>query len=200
MAQDAVDDGEAAVVSMPAGTEKRICLGVVAGAHGVTGAVRLKSFTLHPEDIARYGPLEDESTKRHFTIRLLGSAKGALIARLSGVGDRNEAERLRGLRLYLARSALPPPAEEEYYHADLIGLAAFLADGSPMGRVRAVHDFGAGDMLEIARPMGPPVVVPFTRAIVPVIDFAAGRLVVDPPAGLLDGPVPAERERAEDPA
>ena len=190
MARGAAEDS-GAKPSAPDGAAKRICVGVVTGAHGVQGAVRIKSFTFQPEDIARYGPLEDENGERRFAIRIVGAAKGTLIARLPEVADRNEAEMLRGLRLYLARSALPPPGEEEYYHADLIGLTAVFTDGSPAGRVRAVHDFGAGDMLEIARPEGPPIMVPFTRAIVPDIDFAARRLVLDPPVGLFDARVDA---------
>ena len=165
--------------------EKFVCVGVVTGPHGVTGAVRIKSFTAQPEDIGRYGPLAGDGG-RSFALRVVGSAKNVLIARLAGVEDRNRAEELRGLRLYLPRSALPPTAAEEYYHADLIGLDAVLADGSPLGRVRAVHDFGAGDTLEIEREGAPPAMVPFTRAIVPVVDLDAGRLVVEPPPGLLD--------------
>ncbi len=130
---------------------KQICVGVVTGPHGVGGALRIKSFTARPEDIAAYGPLADETGRRHLELRLLGTAKGVLIARLPGVEDRDRAAALRGLHLYLPRSALPPPELEEYYHADLIGLEAVLADGSPLGRVRAVHDFGAGDTLEIER-------------------------------------------------
>ncbi|MBV8889748.1 MAG: 16S rRNA processing protein RimM, partial [Alphaproteobacteria bacterium] len=164
----------------------RVCVGVVAGAHGVRGAVRLKSFTAAPEDIARYGPVEDESGRRQFSVRVLSTAKGTLVAELSGVGDRDRAEALRGLRLYLPRAALPPTEEDEYYHADLIGLAAVLGDGTQVGRVRAVHDFGAGDTLEIDRPGAAPALVPFTRAIVPLVDLGGRRLVVDPPPGLLD--------------
>jgi 16S rRNA processing protein RimM len=167
---------------------KQVCVGVVTGPHGVGGAVRVKSFTQHPEDVAAYGPLADETGRRHLELRLLGVTKGVLIARLTGVEDRNRAEQLRGLRLYLPRSALPPPEAEEYYHADLIGLAAALGDGTPLGRVRAVHDFGAGDTLEIERPGAPPAMVPFTRAIVPIVDVEAGRLVVEPPPGLLGEP------------
>jgi 16S rRNA processing protein RimM len=166
--------------------EKRVCVGVVTGAHGVRGAVRVKSFTADPRDVARYGPLENESGDRRFRLRLTGSAKGVVIAHLAGIDDRDQAEALRGLRLYLPRAALPPPGEEEYYHADLIGLEAALADGTPVGQVRAVHDFGAGDTLEIAPAAGPPVMVPFTRAIVPVVDLTAGRLVLDPPPGLIE--------------
>src|SRR5271166_3826148 len=166
-----------------AAAKGQICVGIVTGPHGVTGAVRIKSFTAHPEDVAAYGPLADESGARRLELRLLGAAKGVLIGRLSGVDDRNRAEALRGLRLYLPRTALPPPEEEEYYHADLIGLAVVLNDGTPLGRVRAVYDFGAGDTIEIERSGAPPAIVPFTRAIVPVIDIEAGRLVVDPPPG-----------------
>jgi len=163
-----------------------VCLGVVTGPHGVRGAVRIKSFTEEPEGIARYGPLTDESGGRRFELQLIGMAKGVVIARLSGVEDRDQAEALRGLRLHLPRAALPQTQAEEYYHADLIGLEAVLGDGTPVGRVRAVHDFGAGDTLELARPGMPPVIVPFTRTVVPSVELALGRLVLDPPPGLLD--------------
>ena len=178
--------------------EKRVCVGVVTGPHGVRGAVRLKSFTAEPEDVARYGPLEDESGERRLALRLIGNAKGVLIAKLAGVEDRDRAEALRGLRLYLPRAALPQPGAEQYYHADLIGLEAVLGDGTPIGRVRAVHDFGAGDTLEIDRPSGPSAMVPFTRAVVPIIDLEGGRLVLDPLPGLLEplkeDPLPPARE------
>jgi 16S rRNA processing protein RimM len=169
-----------------------VCLGVITAAHGVRGAVKVKSFAQRPKDVAAYGPLEDEDGAAQFTLRVIGPAKAdVVIAKLAGIADRDQAEALRGARLYLPREALPTPAEEEYYHADLIGLAAVLGDGARLGEVRAVHDFGAGDTLEIARPEGQPLMVPFTRAIVPVIDMAAGCLVVDPPEGLLDPPKPA---------
>src|SRR5207245_571533 len=121
--------------------DKRVCVGVITGAQGVRGAVRVKSFTAEPEAVASYGPLEDESGDRHFALRLIGSAKGVLIGKLTGIEDRDRAEALRGLRLYLPRAALPQPDQDEYYHADLIGLEAALPDGTPLGRVRAVHDF-----------------------------------------------------------
>src|SRR5436190_10415916 len=109
---------------------KRVCVGVIAGAHGVRGAVRIKSFTAEPKGIVQYGPVEDESGGRKFELRLVGTAKGVVLADMSGITDRDQAETLRGMRLYLPREALPPPAEEEYYHADLIGLAAVLGDGT----------------------------------------------------------------------
>jgi 16S rRNA processing protein RimM len=164
----------------------RVCVGIIAGPQGVRGAVRIKSFTETPENIAAYGPVEDETGNRRFDLRLCGTAKGALIAYLSGVEDRDRAEKLRGLRLYLARSALPHTQAEEYYHADLIGLEAVLRNGRPVGRVHAIYDFGAGDTLELTRPDRPPLMVPFTRAVVPSVEPAEGRLVLDPPAGLLD--------------
>ena len=177
--------------------DNRVCVGVVAGAHGVRGAVRIKSFTAEPKDVARYGPLQDESGRQRFTLRLVGTGKGVVIGQLSGVADRDHAEALRGLRLYLPRAALPPTEEEEFYHADLIGLQAVLGDGTAIGQVKAVHDFGAGDTLEIVRPEGPPAMVPFTRVVVPVVDLEAGRLVVDPPPGLLDAPSRSRRQPEE---
>ncbi len=168
----------------------RVCMGVVGAPHGVRGAVRVKTFTDEPEAVAHYGALEDETGQRKFTLRVVGPAKGdgMVIAMLSGIADRDRAETLRGLRLYLPRAALPPPGEDEFYHADLVGLAARLGDDTLLGKIIAVHDFGAGDMLEIARDKGQPVLVPFTRAVVPVVDVAGGKVVVEPPDGLLDAP------------
>jgi len=180
------DRGLAPRCAEPVDAPKRVCLGVVTGPHGVQGAVRIKSFTQAPEDIARYGPLTDEAGNRCFELSLVGAVRGVVLARLSGIEDRDQAEALRGLRLHLPRAALPQTEAEEYYHADLIGLEAVLGDGTRVGRVRAIHDFGAGDTLELARPGASPVMVPFTRAVVPSIELAAGRLVVNPPPGLLD--------------
>src|SRR5260370_1348340 len=157
---------------------RRICVGVVTGPQGVQGAVRIKSFTEVLEDVAGYGPLEDETGCRQFNLHLCGVAKGVLIARLPGIEDRDQAEALRGLRLYLPRSALPQPEAEEYYHADLIGLDAVLEDGTRVGRVRAIYDFGAGDTLELVRDGAPPVLVPFTRAVVPIERHQHGRRAV----------------------
>jgi 16S rRNA processing protein RimM len=171
-------------VADPAEAMQRVCVGIVTGPQGVRGAVRVKSFTEVAEDIGSYGPVEDETGSRRFDVKVTGSAKGVLVAHISGIEDRDQAQGLRGLRLYLPRSALPQTEAEEYYHADLIGLEAVLGDGTPVGRVRAIYDFGAGDTLELVRPGAPPVLVPFTRAVVPVVEPAAGRLVLDPPPGL----------------
>jgi 16S rRNA processing protein RimM len=182
--------------------EARLLVGIVTGPHGVTGAVRIKSFTAVADDIARYRPLADE-TGRPLELSVVGVGKGVLIARLGGVEDRNRAEALRGLRLYVPRTALPPAAADEFYHADLIGLAAVTRDGTAIGRVRAVYDFGAGDTLEIERAAAPPAMVPFTHAIVPVVDLDRGHLVIEPPPGLIDAvpasndPLPLEGERED---
>jgi 16S rRNA processing protein RimM len=165
-------------------------MGVVGAPHGVRGAVRIKSFTDVPEAIANYGALEDERGERKFTLRVTGSAKGdsMVIAQLSGVADRDQAEAVKGVRLYAPRAVLPATEEDEFYHADLVGLAAMLDDGTTLGAVIAVHDFGAGDMIEIAPAAGQPVLVPFTCAAVPIVDIAGGRVIIDPPEGLFDTP------------
>lgn len=161
--------------------DERICVGAIAGAHGVRGLVRLKSFTQRPEDIITYGPLTDASGQRCFEISLNGRARDALLARIAGVSDRDQAEALRGTQLFVTRAALPAPPADEFYHADLIGLRAEATDGSVLGRVSAVHTFGGGDVLEIAPETGETILVPFTRQAVPAIEPAAGRLVVELP-------------------
>ncbi len=171
-----------------AGDSARICLGIITGAHGIKGWVRVKSFTADPDSIADYGPLFDESGARSFALDLVGAQKGVLLARLKGVEDRNASERLKGLRLYVRRADLPPPEDDEFYQTDLIGLAATREDGTLFGTIRAVNDFGAGASLEIEDPSGKMVLVPFTNAAVPVVDIANKRVLVVPPSGLLDAP------------
>ena len=166
---------------MAEAAKDRICVGAIAGAHGVRGLIRLKSFTERPEDIITYGPLTDASGKRCFEVSITGRARDALLARIAGVADRDQAAALRGTRLYVARAALPEPAEEEFYHADLIGLRAEAPDGAAIGRVSAVHTFGGNDVLEISPEAGESLLVPFTRQAVPAVDLAAGRVVVDLP-------------------
>lgn len=173
---------------------RRICVGRIVGAQGVRGAVRLKSFTADPAAIARYGALTDRDGRR-FELRVTGQSSGALIARVGGVDDRDQALALKGTDLFVARTALPAPAEDEFYHADLIGLAARTTDGRELGRITAVHDFGAGDVLEIAGEGGS-VMVPFRRAIVPTVDLAAGWLEIEPVPGLLDGQKTPDAEEA----
>ena len=167
---------------MAEGADARVCLGAIAGAHGVRGLVKIKSFPQDPANLTAYGPLADESGRRRFEIALTGQAKGLLVARIAGVEDRDAAQALRGVRLTIARAALPEPEDaEEFYQADLIGLAAEDPAGRPLGTVAAVENYGAGDFLEIARAQGAPLLVPLTKAAVPLIDLEGGRVVIDPP-------------------
>lgn len=158
----------------------RICVGAIAGAFGVRGEVRLKSFCARAEDIATYGPLATEDGKRSFAVKLTRPVNGGLGARLAGVDTKEQADALKGTTLWADRAALPPLPDDEFYHADLIGLEVVDTGGVSLGRVRAVHDHGAGDILEILGPSGV-LLVPFTRAAVPTVDLTAGRIVADPP-------------------
>ncbi|MFQ6018996.1 MAG: ribosome maturation factor RimM [Kiloniellaceae bacterium] len=169
--------------------DRRICVGMIAGPHGVRGQVRVESFTQDPMDFTAYGPLTDATGTRRFDLTVTGRAKGMLLARIEGIDDREAAQALHGTRLYVARAALPEPGdEEEYYHADLIGLRAQDGAGKALGRVVAVHNYGAGDVIEIEGPEGSSLLVPFTKAAVPFIDLVAGRLVVEPPAEVVAKP------------
>lgn len=164
----------------------RVCVGAIAGAFGVRGEVRLKSFCAVPGAIADYGPLTDEAGQRAFDVTLTRPVKGGIAARLSGVTTREAAEALRGTRLYAPRARLPETGPDEYYHADLIGLTVADPGGAVLGRVAAVLNHGASDILEIRPDRGPALLLPFTRAAVPTIDLAAGRIVADPPAEAAD--------------
>ena len=160
----------------------RVCIAQIGAAHGVRGEVRLKAFTEDPLSVARYGELESEDGKRRFEIEAVRAAKDMLVARLRGVADRNAAEALTNLRLYVARAKLPKPAADEFYHSDLIGLAATRQNGEPFGIVKAVHNFGAGDLIEIEPADGGVTVMwPFNETTVPLVDVAAGKIVVEPP-------------------
>ena len=163
----------------------RVCLGQFGAAHGVRGEVRLRSFTADPAAITRYGPLETEDG-RVLEIEALRPAKDHFVATLAGIADRNAAERLTNVKLYVPRERLPEPAApDEYYHADLIGLAAVDRAGKPLGSVVAVHNFGAGDLIELRRAEGEPTeLIPFDAATVPEVDLGARRLVIELPAGL----------------
>ncbi len=163
-----------------------ICLGAIAGAFGVRGEVRLKSFCARPEDIETYAPLTTADGAKQFTIRLTRPIKGGFAARLGGVATKEQADALRGTRLYAPRHRLPELPDDEYYHADLIGLEVRDTGGALLGRVKAVLNHGAGDLLEIRlEGQSKTVLLPFTRATVPTVDLAAGRIVADPPEGLL---------------
>lgn len=172
-----------------AGSRDHVCVGAFAAAHGIKGEMKVKAFTVDPASVGAYGPLLDEAGQRRFVlshVRPIGDS--LVIARVEGVADRNAAEALRGIRLYAPRAALPATDEGEYYHHDLIGLAAVLASGEAFGIVIGVDNFGAGDMIEIER-NGESVVLPFTNETVPTVDLAAGRVVIVLPEGLNDEPV-----------
>lgn len=163
----------------------KVIVGQISGAFGVQGEVRLKSFCADPEAIADYTPLTTEDGRVFPTIILTGTAKNALIARMDGIVTKEEADALRNVSLYAERDVMPALPDDEFYHADLIGLAVYDTGGNKLGVVRYVVDHGAGDLLEI-KPEGhsETVMVPFTQAIVPTVDLNAGRIVADPPEGL----------------
>lgn len=166
-------------------------VGEIGRPHGVRGLVRLRAFTEDPSAIARYSPLTDEGGTRRFVITL----KGGDIAAIEGVADRDAAQRLTGTRLYVERDRLPPPQEEEFYLADLIGLSAVTEAGESLGTIRAVEDHGAGAFL-VVEGAGRELLLPFTRAVVPVVDVAAGRVTVVPPGEIVVQPQPGEGEDA----
>jgi len=159
-----------------------VCLGAIIGAHGVRGAVRIKSFAMNASDIAAYGPLQSEDGATRFELTVRGTSRGAVLAEIDGIDRREAAEELRGTRLYIARDSLPQTDDNEFYHADLIGLPARTADGAAYGVVSGIYDYGAGDVIEIERENDGSVMFPFTRDNVPEIDLQAGLLVIDPPA------------------
>ena len=176
---------------MPAGDgvqNDRVCVGAIAGVHGVKGLVRIKAFTEIDSDVVAYGPLRDRAGSRVFELEVIGRAKGMLLGRLQGITDRDAAARLKGTELYVDRAALPQVDEDEFYHADLLNLTVVHRDGRLLGQVIAVHNHGAGDLIEVT--LGDErdsVLLPFNKQAVPEDDLAAGRLTVDPPLGLLPG-------------
>ena len=169
---------------------KLICVAKIGAAHGVRGEVRLWTFTEDPLAVLHYGPLTTKDGSRSFEVAKAREAKDHLVATIKGVTDRNAAERLNGLELYVPRDRLPETDDDEYYHADLIGLAAETTAGAPLGRVLAIHNFGAGDIIEIAPPQGATMLLPFTNAVVPTVDLAGGRVVIDMPQEI-DGDDPS---------
>lgn len=167
------------------GQPDRVCVGAIAGAFGVRGEVRLKSFCAEPAAIADYAPLYTEDGSRSFSVTLTRPVANGLGARLSGVTTKEEADALKGVQLYADRSRLPPLTDDEFYHADLIGLTVLDTGGTIVGTVSAVHNHGASDLLEVQGPgMKTPLLLPFTRAVVPTVDLTSGRIIVDLPEGL----------------
>ncbi|MFB9266278.1 ribosome maturation factor RimM [Bradyrhizobium erythrophlei] len=158
-----------------------VCVARIGAAHGVRGAVRLWTFTEDPLAVKDYGPLMTKDGARQFEVTHVREAKDHLVVTLKGVATRDDAERLNGLELYVPRERLPATDDDEYYHADLIGLAAVTTAEQPLGKVIAIHNFGAGDIIEIAPPQGATMLLPFTNAVVPTVDLAGGRVVIDLP-------------------
>jgi len=171
---------KALATPLPQEERGRVCVAQIGAPHGVRGEVRLRAFTQDPMALMRYGALEAEDGSRAFELEAVRPAKSALVARFSGVTNRDAAAELRNVKLYVSRARLPEPEDEAYYHRDLIGLAAVDPDGAAVGTVCAVQNFGAGDLIEIAPAAGgPSVLLPFTKAYVPVVDIPAGRVVLE---------------------
>jgi 16S rRNA processing protein RimM len=165
-----------------AATSARICVAKIGAAHGVRGELRLWPFTQDPLDAASYGPLETKDGKRRFEVAHVRVSKDHLVARLKGVETREAAEALNGVELYVSRDQLPPPEEDEFFYADLIGLRAVDREDQPLGEIVAVHNFGAGDLIELRLAAGGiTTLLPFSKAVVPVIDLGGGRVVIELP-------------------
>lgn len=171
------------------GKADRVVVAQFGAAHGVRGEVRLKSFTEDPMSLASYSPLKSRDGRAFVIVSArpaAGTTPDMLVVRVEGVATRDMAETLNGLELLMPRDRLPATEADEFYHDDLIGLDVRMRDGNEAGTVVAVRNFGAGDLIEVAPGRGPTFLVPFTRAVVPEVDIAGGRLVIDPPPGLLD--------------
>ena len=158
-----------------------VCVGIVIAPQGLKGTVKIKSYTERAEDIASYGPLTDKTRKKTFQIRIITSTKKNLIVELSGVENRNESEKLRGLELYVDRSAFPNTGDGEFYFSDLIGLEARNTVGQSLGKVKGMDNFGAGDMIELDIKDSESVIIPFTLDYVPVVDLENRFIVIDLP-------------------
>lgn len=158
------------------------------GAFGVKGEVRMKSFCAVPEDLDSYGTLTSEDGTQTFDLTISRAVKGGFAARIKGVRFKDQADKLRGLRLYVSRDALPNLPDDEYYYSDLMGMTVVDTGGEVLGKVRVVHDHGAGDFLEVRLKTGGDVLIPFTAEAVPTVDLASGRIIVDPPEGVMPEP------------
>lgn len=163
-----------------------VCVGAIAGSFGVKGEVRLKSFCAEPETIADYAPLTTEDGATSYSVSITGPIKNGLAARLGGIATKEQADALKGTKLYAPRDRLPALPDDEFYHADLMGLTVLDTGGTELGRVKAVMNHGADDLLEVQQSGGSTTFfLPFTRACVPTVDLAQGRIIADPPEGLI---------------
>jgi 16S rRNA processing protein RimM len=177
-----------------------VCVAAVATAHGIRGALKLRCFTERPEDAVAYGPVYDQHGKRLFALRMIGRSRGGILVEVEGISDRNAAEALRGTELFVPRTALPDLGPEEFYHTDLEGLDVLHADGARLGVVRALANFGAGDILEVITDDGRTMALPFDQETVRTVDLEAGRLVVEPPPELLPDQRPLKQPHAAEAA
>lgn len=172
-----------------------ICVGVISGSYGVSGEMRVKSFCASPEDIQNYSPLTDEAGDRQFALAILRPIKNGFSARLPEVATKEDADALRSTKLFAPRAQLPSLPDDEFYHADLIGLSVYDTGGELLGRVKTVQNHGADDLLELQLSgTSTTTFLPFTKAAVPTVDLASGRIVADPPEGILPTPKPAASE------
>lgn len=162
-----------------------ICVGAIAGAFGVRGEIRIKSFCANPEDIQSYSPLTTEDGSQSFSISLSRPISNGFAAHLDGIVTKEQADALRGTRLFARRDQLPSLPDDEYYHTDLVGLEVHDTGGKLLGHVKSVQNHGAADLLEIhGAGLKDTVLLPFTLVVIPTVDLTAGRIIADPPDGL----------------
>ena len=171
-----------------------VLVGVFGAPHGVRGELRLKSYMQDPASIDSYGFLSDSAGRRYDLTAVRPLKDDLLVVRVKGVADRDAAQKLTNLQLFIARAKLPPPAEDEFYCRDLIGLRAETSEGFLLGTIVAVPNYGAGDILEVAPPAGETLLFPFTRAVVPQVDLAAGKVIVEPPVEVADDSAPEPKQ------
>lgn len=174
-------------------TDDRICIGAIVGAFGIKGELRIKSFCADPAAIGDYGILTNQDGTQHFDLKIIGPIKGGYAARIGGIKYRDQADELKGTSLFALRADLPNLPDDEFYHSDLIGLRVIDTGGVQMGTITAVYDHGAGDFLEI-NVVGQKnmALLPFTKAAVPTVDLAAGKVIIDPPKGVFASDEPEE--------
>lgn len=172
---------------MTAQSNKRIRIATITGVHGVRGAVRVRSFTEDQRSIASFSSVTDVTGARTFKLAIQGESKDQLLVMVEGITTRTQAEQLKGTDLFITRDQLPAlKGKRLYYHADLIGLRAETLDGEVIGTISALHDFGAGSILQVARRAGGDVMLPFSKTVVPQVDLAGGRIVINPPVGWME--------------
>ena len=166
-------------------SEDHICVGSISGFFGVHGEVRVKSFCAVPDDIESYSPLTDETGTRQFTLAIVRTIKNGFVVRIAEVASKEDADALKGTQIFARRDQLPSLPDDEYYYTDLVGLQVFDTGGTSLGHVKSVQNHGAGDLLEVHAPgASATVLLPFTKAAVPTVDLATGRIIADPPEGL----------------